>query len=151
MTTLNHTIVVSAAPEQVWKVLSDLTSVQHYNPTVAQARIAGKQYEGVGASRECDLRPKGKVTERVTVWEPRAALGLEVTQSDWPIVFMKWRTNIAPTQGGTLVSQDMEYKVKFGPLGHLLDTLVMRRKLDATIHDVFKRLKQYVETRAADG
>jgi len=145
MTILNHEIHIAASPEKVWTILSDLTSVQFYNPDVASARFASKQKEGVGASRECNLRPKGAVTERVTVWEPKSSLGLEVTKSDWPIVFMKWQTNLAPDNGGTRLSQDIEYQLKFGVIGRLMDSLVMRRKLDNAIREVFSNLKRYVE------
>jgi hypothetical protein len=48
----------------------------------------------------------------------------------------------------TLVRQEMNYKLKFGPLGNVMDALVMRRKLDAGIRDVFAGLKRYVEANA---
>ena len=44
-----------------------------------------------------------------------------------------------------MVSQEMNYKLKFGPIGTLMDALMMRRKLDSGIRDVFSNLKRYVE------
>ena len=43
----------------------------------------------------------------------------------------------------------MSYKLKFGPIGALLDVLMMRRKLDSGIREVFENLKRYVEDRRA--
>jgi carbon monoxide dehydrogenase subunit G len=145
MTTLSHEIFISAPPSAVWAKLADLTAVQHYNPTVRAARLEGVQATGVGACRVCELVPKGRVKERVTQWQPEQCLGLEVSESDWPIVFMQWNTHLAAKDGGTLVTQQMHYQVKFGPLGKLLDALVMRRKLDSTITDVFQRMKAFIE------
>jgi hypothetical protein len=122
-----------------------VTAVQHYNPTVLAAHVEGGQTTGVGARRVCELAPKGTVKERVTKWQAEQCLGLEVTESDWPIVFMQWDTHLAAKDGGTLVTQQMHYQVKFGLMGKLLDALVMRRKLDSTITDVFKRMKVFIE------
>jgi carbon monoxide dehydrogenase subunit G len=149
MTTLSHDIFIAAPPTQVWAVLADLPKVAEYNPTVRSARVEGSAAVGVGACRVCELVPKGSVKERVTTWEPMQCLGLEVAASDWPVVFMRWDTRLTPKDTGTLVSQRMVYQVKFGWLGKLLDAVVMRRKLDGTIADIFQRMKTYVEAGTA--
>lgn len=46
---------------------------------------------------------------------------------------------------GARITQDLEYQVKFGPLGWLLDTLVMRRKLTSTLDEVFANLVRTAE------
>jgi hypothetical protein len=96
----------------------------------------------------CELRPKGRVVERVTHWEDGKAVGLEVAASDWPIQFMRWVTRIEPTAGGSLITQKLEYAMKLGPLGWLMDRLVMRRKLSATLDEVFDRLAKHAAARA---
>jgi hypothetical protein len=40
----------------------------------------------------------------------------------------------------------MEYRLKFGVLGRLMDVLIMRRKLDRTISEIFASLKRYIES-----
>lgn len=74
------------------------------------------------------------------------AIGLEVTASSWPVAFMKWRTELYADGPNTLIRQEMNYKLKFGVLGLLLDKLVMRRKLNASVQEVFGNLKSYVES-----
>ena len=39
----------------------------------------------------------------------------------------------------------MSYKVKFGPLGVLLDAVMMKRTLDKNIRGIFDSLERYVE------
>lgn len=46
---------------------------------------------------------------------------------------------------GTVVRQRMEYELKFGALGRLLDALVVKRKWNAGIRSFFGGLKRYVE------
>lgn len=149
MTTLHHQIRINASVEAVWKAVGDLVAVQYYNPMVASARHMTQQKAGVGAMRRCELKPKGRVEERVWEWNPPNAIGLEVTASDWPIVFMKWRTALASDGGATVMSQETNYKLKFGPLGALMDALIMRRKLARGIAEIFERLKRHVEAARA--
>ena len=147
MTTIHHRIQASCLPERVWAVLSDLEAVKHYNPTVVSASVRGSRRTGVGAERVCDLRPKGRVVERVTHWEDGKAVGLEVAESDWPIHFMRWVTRLEPSGRGTRITQALEYRVKFGWLGWLLDRLVMKRKLTTALDAVFSSLVRHAEGR----
>ena len=151
MTTLNHEIYANCDPERVWAVLSDLESVAHYNPTVRSANVLGPQTTGVGAKRSCSLIPKGTVVERVTHWQPGAQLGLEVAESDWPVHFMRWVTRVEAAEGRTRITQTLSYKVKFGPLGWLLDALVMKPKLRATLDSVFLGLVKFAEGSTEPG
>jgi hypothetical protein len=136
-------------PERLWALLSDLEAVERYNPGVRRAAIAGSQRSGIGARRSCDLLPKGRVVERVTHWEEGRALGLEVAESDWPIHFMRWVTRLEPNGGGTRITQSLEYEVKFGVLGWVLDQLVVKRKLTATLDEVFAALVRHAQGSAA--
>jgi uncharacterized protein YndB with AHSA1/START domain len=149
MTVLHHEIRIEASAERVWEVLANLEAVQQYNPTVLSARYLTEQRGGVGAARECRIKPKGVVKERVTAWTPQTAIEIELYESPWPLRFMRWRTVLRPESGGTRVVQDMRYRVKFGPLGMLLDALMMRRTLDRAVAGVFQGLRQYVEARGA--
>jgi len=147
MTIIHHEIHAKCPPGRVWSLLSDLEAVAHYNPGVRRAVIEGDQRQGVGARRACELSPKGRVVERVTHWEAERALGLEVAESDWPIRFMRWVTRVEPSETGTRISQSLEYELKFGLLGRLLDRLVMRSKLTRTLDEVFASLVKHAEGR----
>src|SRR5262245_59917979 len=129
MSNIHHETFARCAPERVWSLLADLEEVKPYNPTVRSASVESGPRAGVGARRACELVPKGRVVERATHWEDGRAVGFEVAESDWPIHFMRWVTRIEPEGSTTRISQDLEYKVKFGPLGWLLDNLVMKKKL----------------------
>jgi hypothetical protein len=143
MTLINHLVDARCPPERLWEILADLTAVADYNPGIAAARLKGGQAKGKGAQRECDLVPKGKVVERVIEWQEGQALGLEIVESDWPIHFMRWVTRIEPYGGASRVKQRLEYRVKFGLLGWVLDRLVMRRKItegvDAALQGMIRK------------
>jgi ligand-binding SRPBCC domain-containing protein len=147
MTTIHHEVQANCPPERVWALLSDLEAVQRYNPTVRVAMVQGARRNGIGAERACELVPKGRVVERVTHWEDGRAVGLEVAESDWPIHFMRWVTRIEPVGSSTRITQSLEYKVKFGPVGWLLDNLVMKRKLTSALDEVFASMVRHAEGR----
>ena len=107
--------------------------------------MRGTARSGVGAERECDIKPSGRVVERVTAWEEGRAVGLEVVESDWPIVFMRWTTRVDADPLGARISQELAYQVKFGPIGWLLDNLLMRRKHRSTLDEVFANLVRTAE------
>ena len=145
MTIIHHELQANCPPERVWALLSDLEAVQRYNPTVRAAMVQGARRTGIGAERACELVPKGRVVERVTHWEDGRAVGLEVAESDWPIHFMRWVTRVEPVGSSTRITQSLEYKVKFGPFGWLLDNFVMKRKLTSTLDEVFASLVKHAE------
>jgi hypothetical protein len=145
MTIIRHEVQASCPPERVWALLADLVAVERYNPTVRAASIDGARRTGVGARRACELRPKGRVVERVTAWEDGKALGLEIAESDWPVHFMRWVTRLEPRGAATRITQELEYRVKLGPLGWLLDRLVMRRKLTRSIDSILASLVRHAE------
>lgn len=147
MTTIQHRLEASCPPEALWTLLADLEAVATYNPGVRSARALEGPRGGVGASRVCELSPSGRVVERVTVWEEGRAVGLEVVESDWPIVFMSWTTRVEPRGAGSLLTQELHYQVNFGPAGWLLDQLVMRRKLTSTLDGVLAALIAAAERR----
>jgi Polyketide cyclase / dehydrase and lipid transport len=145
MTVIYHTFVARCSPQALWQELSNLQAVGQHNPTVRQARISGSIGRGVGTIRECDLVPKGKVIERVTVWEEGRSLGLEVMESDWPVRSMQWVTQVEPAESGSKLSQRLEYRMKYGALGWLLNAIVLRRAIDRNVGTALQNLVAVAE------
>ena len=148
VTIIRHDLKAACPPQGLWALLADLSAVADYNPMVKAARQRGTKAQGVGAERECDVVPKGKVVERVTVWEEGRALGLEVVESDWPIHFMRWVTRIEPNGDGAYLTQELEYKVKFGPLGWALDQVMMKRAIARNVEGALTGLIRQAERAA---
>jgi len=145
MTTLHHQIKINASPEKVWKVLANLEDVQLYNPLVGKTIYISQNKEGVGAARHCDFKPKGFSKERVTDWMPNKMLGMEVVESSFPMKYTQWKTHLTADGNGTLVSQDLEYEMKFGLFGDLMNSLLMKNKYNAILQSIFDGLKKHIE------
>jgi hypothetical protein len=146
MTVISHQLDAGCPPERIWDLLAALDAVPRFNPGVRAARVRGGQARGIGAVRECELVPRGRIAERVTLWEEGRALGLEVVESDWPLHFMRWVTRVEPASAGSRLSQRLEYRVKFGPLGWVLDRLLMRRKIAGAVETALRGMVRAAET-----
>jgi hypothetical protein len=70
---------------------------------------------------------------------------MEVVDSSFPMRFTRWQTQLAAEHGGTRVTQDLEYEMKFGLLGELLNKLMMKKKYDSILTEIFTGLKNHVE------
>ena len=146
MTVLENSIRIEAPPEKVWTVLASLEALDRYDPGVAKAEIVSETREGPGSARRCDLKPGGWFKERVAEWRPHQALSFELYECTLPVRRLRHSYTLVPDGSGTVVRQRMEYQLKFGPLGRLLDAVVVRRKWAAGIRGFFSGLKRYVES-----
>ena len=145
MTVLENSIRIDATPERVWSVLASLDALAKYDPGVSKTEIVSATKGGPGAARRCDLAPGGWFKERVTDWRPNEAISFELYECTLPLRRLRHSYTLVREGGGTVVRQRMEYELKFGPLGKLLDAVMVRRKWSEGIKGFFSGLKRYVE------
>lgn len=88
---------------------------------------------------------KNWFVECVTTFEPNELLTYELTDCSFPIKNLKHTYRIEKVGEDTKVKQVMEYVVKFGALGKILDILMIRKKTDMGIKKFFVGLKQFAE------
>lgn len=149
MTVLRNAIHIAAPPERVWALLARLDALQEYDPGISNSEIRSTHHEGIGADRHCGIRAGGWFRERVTVWEPCRELELTLYACTLPVRRLRHNYRLVEERGGTLVQQTQEYVLKYGPIGAMLDVLVVRRRWDAGIKRFFAGLKREVEAREA--
>ena len=147
MTRLHHEITINASLDRVWQVLADLQAVKNYNANVRGIEIVSASREGVGATRHCTFKDGGFSRERVTVWRPQNALGLEIIDTSFPMKSCRWVTTLQSKGSHCLMTQDLDYEVKFGVLGSLMDALLMKRKYGQILQEIFEGMKKYVENQ----
>jgi len=145
MTVLENSIRIAAPPERVWSVLATLDALAKYDPGVSKSEIVSPVKEGPGAARRCDLKPGGWFKERVADWRPNQALSFELYECTLPVRRLRHSYTLVRDGDATVVRQRMEYELKFGALGKLLDAVVVRRKWNAGIKGFFSGLKRYAE------
>ena len=149
MTTLHNRITIDASVDRLWAVLSDLEELDKYDPTVKTATITSTQRTGLNAARKVLMRDgKNWFEEKITEFAPGELLCYQLTDCSFPIKGLRHSYRFKPTPSGTEVEQVMEYTVKFGLLGKVLDRLMIRKQTSAGITKFFSGLKTHVERKA---
>jgi uncharacterized protein YndB with AHSA1/START domain len=99
-TPISATVEITAPPESVWQVVSDLARMPEFSPELRKAFVLGTP--GVGA-RIVGINRRGLVawptTSRVVRWEPGRAVAWKTRESG-----ATWVYELDPTPTGTRVT-----------------------------------------------
>ncbi len=147
MAIIHNEITVNASIDKVWKILTDLELLDKYDPTVKKSTLTSSEKSGIGAKRKVImLDGKNWFDEKVIVFKPDEALTYQLTDCSFPLKGLTHSYSFEKVGNQTKVKQVMEYTVKFGLLGKLLDRWMIRKQSDTGIKKFFAGLKSYVET-----
>jgi ribosome-associated toxin RatA of RatAB toxin-antitoxin module len=148
MATLHNEIAINASIEQVWSILTNLELLEKYDPTVKTSKLITSNATGLEAKRRVTMRDgKNWFEEKVVAFEPNQTLAYQLTDCSFPIKGLRHTYSFEKIGNQTKVTQVMEYTVKFGLLGKLLDALMIRKQTDGGVKKFFAGLKEYAEKR----
>ena len=139
---------IAAPVSKVWATLSDFGGIHRYNASVESSPInEGTPSSGVGAERTCHLYDGNYIEERVIESIDEKKLTIEIFKTSMPLkeshgVF----TLTGLPDGGTRVDVSMHYVVKYGPLGMLMDILMMKRMLGPAMERLLAGLDHHIST-----
>ena len=152
MTRIEHHIHIQASTEQVWHTIADLGGVSKFHPYVEKSYFTSTVTAGVGAARACEIRGGIKVIETSTHWDTLKSLTLNINFVEGqkpPIRDARATLNISQEGGKARVDMVMQYTPHFGPLGLLLDHLLIRPQYERMLPRVLAGLKHHLETGEA--
>ena len=134
--------------ERVWEVLSDFGEIHRFHPGVKSSPITdGTPSSGVGAERVCHLYDGNHLTERVTESVDQRKLAIDVVDSSMPMKTANGTFEVqTAADGKTEVSLTMAYKLKFGPLGAVMDKLVLEKSMTRSLDALLAGLDQHLTT-----
>ncbi len=146
MATLNNEIQINAPIEKIWDALSNIDELDKYDPTVEKCTILSKSKNGVGAKRKVSMKDgKNWFDEKCTISIPNKTLAYELTACSFPVHRLNHIYSFENQWGKVKVKQVMNYTVKFGFFGKILDTLIIKRQSNKGIKLFLNGLKLYVE------
>ena len=148
MTRLINTIRVKATREALWGILANMEMLEQYDATVNSSKQVGDLKTGIGAKRRVTMKDgKNWFEEKVTVYEHGNALAYQLTDCSFPINGLKHTYSFEQNGEYTTVIQVMEYEVKFGMFGKLLDTLLVRKQTQSGVAKFMDGLKKKAEQK----
>jgi ribosome-associated toxin RatA of RatAB toxin-antitoxin module len=141
-------ISIEASIEKIWNILADPAVLDRYDPTVKKSTLISNEKTGLGAKRKVDmLDGKNWFEEKIVVFEPNKTLTYQLTDCSFPLKGLKHSYTFETVGNQTKVKQEMEYMVKFGLVGKILDVLMIRKQSNAGVKKFFEGLKKYAETK----
>ena len=138
-------IVIDAPVQKVWEVLADFGGVYRWAPSVTNSYTTSENNSGPEASRHCDIAGFGSIEENITEWNEGRDFTYVATGVG-PISegYSTW--SVKPQGDKTLVYADLRYGLRFGPLGALMNVLLLRRKIEQGLVNGLEGLKRHVKT-----
>jgi ligand-binding SRPBCC domain-containing protein len=140
-------IRIDAPKEAVWAKIADLGAIEEYHPGVARSYYTSEARVGLAASRHCDLRPFGQVEERVVEWRDGDSYALEIYSGKKmpPMKRAVGRLRLTRDGDGTTVRFEIDYELRHGALGKLLDRAMVRRRFSKVGPAMLRGLKRHLE------
>ncbi|HXS36212.1 MAG TPA: SRPBCC family protein [Flavipsychrobacter sp.] len=146
MTTLKNEIAINAPVDKIWAVLSDLALLEKYDPTVLKSELISVEKSGIGAKRKVYMKDgKNWFEEKITIWQPNQTLTIQLTNCTFPIKGLRHSYSFSSSGDNTIVKQVMEYEVKFGLLGKLMNWMMIKKQSDRGVKLFMDGLKKIVE------
>ncbi len=141
-----ESIVISAPIEQVWGSLADIGSIYLWNPGVKASHQTTNGEVGVGSCRHCNLGGKNFLDEEVVTFDPPRQITFRITNSNMPFQSADIRFTLKQKKTEeTSVTVSPIYQLKYGPIGKLLDAVMVRNQYQKGMGELLQGLKNHVE------
>lgn len=149
MTTIHNEIIINAPIERIWAALTNIEELEKYDPTVLKSTATTSSKNGIGAARKVNMKDgKNWFEEKCTVLKPHEALTYELTACSFPVHALNHSYSFENVGGGKVkVKQVMEYRMKFGFLGKIMDALMVKKQSDKGIKAFMAGLKSFTENQ----
>lgn len=143
---LINDITITASTDKIWNILTDLELLDKTDPTVKKATLISNNKTGLDAKRKVLMQDgKNWFDEKITVFKPNEELVYQLTDCSFPIKGLKHTYSFQKIGNQTRVQQIMEYTVKFGLLGVLMDKMMIGKQFNSGINKFLTGLKSYAE------
>lgn len=149
MATFTTSTIINAPVDRVWATLADIGSISVWNPGVKDSHLTSDVDSCLGATRHCDLGGRNYLKEEVVKFVSGEALTMRIIKTNLPFQRADIRFQLAPQGAATRVSVSPEYRLKFGPIGKLMDRLMVRRTYEKGMQGLLRGLKSHIEAEVA--
>ncbi len=141
-----RTLKIDATPNAVWAVLGRFMHIDEFAPLITSVDSLTEGEDRIGSKRRNHFDNGTSVVEEVTAWDEGRSYRVRLSEMDaMPLHEAYSEMSIESIDnGGSLVTWDMDYRVKFGPLGWLLGQTMMKLMMGKILDGNLKGLAERV-------
>ena len=142
-------INIDAPAEEVWGAIGDFGNIYKWNPGVPKSNLTSQSEIGEGTTRHCDLTvPGASIEERITDWQEGSSYTVDIYQKK-RVPFIRdlsATVSVEPDGAGSIGGFDFRYETTAGPIGKVMDRLVIGPRNHKVAELFVAGLKHHVET-----
>lgn len=153
-TTVHGAARIPLPIDACWERFRDLTLAKHYVPGLTDCYLTTDEKEGVGASRVVVHERFGVMNETVIAWDEGAGMTIRLHKGNGPArPFQEAEFRYAFSKdpddpAATRIDTSLRYTLPGGPIGRLIDQLLLRRVFRRNVVDTAVCLAEYYRTDA---
>jgi ribosome-associated toxin RatA of RatAB toxin-antitoxin module len=146
MQSVSATETINVGLSTVWPLISDVTQIAHWHPSIASVDLLTAKPTGLHAARRCHFKDGTSVREEVVDLSEAKTIRFRLSEFSVPMKRLELQIETSATSiRATSVTFSLHYEVKFGLLGRLLGATVMRRELSKMAARIVAGLAGYAE------
>lgn len=132
----------------VWKAIDDFGNVYQFHPNLEHSESINEVSSGKGAKRLCAFSDGNTIREEVLESVPEQRQIVRVFDlGSFPMKEMVNSLDLAPIdENSTEVSLSMSFVPKYGPVGWLMATVIMKSQLHDQAEDILEGLDTHLQT-----
>ena len=147
MSSLRGSVVIQAGKDKVWEVLADFAGVANWAQTITESAIVGDANQGVGAVRTCEHVKMGTLEETIVSWTEGEAYSYDVTAGlPFPMKALRNHWSVRNRGALTEVTLLQDFSTKVGPVGSLMEVMMIKRMMRKEMGLALAGLKYHIET-----
>ncbi len=144
MPQVSDAATIAASPAAVWAVLADFGAIERWSPVVLKSYLTGDAGSGPGATRHCDLFPRGEVEERIDGWDEGRSLVIAVAPNG-PMAAQTSTFTLVSSEDGATAAVTMTFDFELVEDARDREARIADA-LGGTATQVLAGLKYHVET-----
>ena len=146
MAIISAEVRIDASNEKVWEALADFGGIEKFQPFISKSYSTSENVGGVGAARRCEFYDGGHVDEEVTAWREGEGMTIVVKGGTFPLKKLVGHLAVRSEGDGTIARLEMDFRLKYGPLGALMTLVVAKRQFEQRAKMALAGLKYHVES-----
>jgi ribosome-associated toxin RatA of RatAB toxin-antitoxin module len=152
MNNVTVTATVHSPIARVWDAIADVGTIADWHPGVEASPVLTENRTGLGAARRVELYDGSSAVETVTELVEGRRVTVLMSEHSMPMNHAAATFEIeADGADRTQVTFSIDYTMKFGPVGWLLNALMLRGVLNKLFANVLDGLDHHLKTNEPIG